>query len=60
MRDLFYATPARLKFLKSPRAEREQAVDAVTRLAMAHPAIAFTVTGDEGRVLLRLTAAAGD
>ncbi len=60
VRDLFYATPARLKFMKSPRAEREQAMDAVARLAMAHPAIAFTVTGDEGRVLQRLTAAPGD
>ncbi|HZT50702.1 MAG TPA: DNA mismatch repair endonuclease MutL [Stellaceae bacterium] len=59
VRDLFYATPARLKFLKSPRAERDQAVDAVARLAMAHPAIAFTVTGEEGRVLLRLPRAEG-
>ncbi len=60
VRDLFFATPARLKFLRSARAERDQAVDAVTRLAMAHPAIAFTVTGDDGRVLLRLAAAADD
>jgi DNA mismatch repair protein MutL len=59
VRDLFYATPARLKFLKSARAERDQAVDAVERLAMAYPGIAFTVTGDEGRVLLRV-APAGD
>ena len=54
VRDLFYATPARLKFLKSVRAERDQAVDAVARLAMAHPGIGFTVTGEEGRALLRL------
>jgi DNA mismatch repair protein MutL len=58
VRDLFYATPARLKFLKTPRAERDQAVDAVERLAMAYPGIAFTVTGDEGRVLLRVAAVA--
>src|SRR6185437_1654585 len=58
VRDLFYATPARLKFLKSVRVEREQAVDVVVRLAMAYPAIAFTVTGEEGRALLRLPAAA--
>src|SRR6185437_3634421 len=58
VRDLFYATPARLKFLKSVRVEREQAVDVVARLAMAYPAIAFTVTGEEGRALLRLPAAA--
>jgi DNA mismatch repair protein MutL len=54
VRDLFFATPARLKFLKSARAERDAAVDAVTRLAMAYPAIAFTVTGDDGRNHLRL------
>ncbi len=60
VRDLFFATPARLKFLKTPRTERDQALDAVQRLAMAYPAIAFTVTGDEERVLLRLPAAAPD
>jgi DNA mismatch repair protein MutL len=60
VRDLFFATPARLKFLKTPRTERDQAVDAVQRLAMAYPAIAFTVTGDEDRVLLRLPAASPD
>ncbi len=59
VRDLFYATPARLKFLKSPRTEREPAVDAVERLAMAYPAIAFTVSGDDDRILLRLNAAPG-
>ncbi len=58
VRDLFFATPARLKFLKSPRSERDQAVDTVKRLAMAYPAIAFTVTGDDERVLLRLPSAA--
>ena len=58
VRDLFFATPARLKFLKTPRTERDQAVDAVRRLAMAYPGIAFTVTGDEERLLLRLAAAA--
>jgi DNA mismatch repair protein MutL len=60
VRDLFYATPARLKFMKSARSERDQAVDAVKRLAMAYPAIAFTVIGDEDRVLLRLNAESGD
>ena len=54
MRDLFYATPARLKFLKSARSEREAAIDVVERLAMAYPSIAFTVSGDEDRILLRL------
>src|SRR5689334_2131441 len=47
VRDLFFATPARLKFLKTPRTERDLAVDMVRRLAMAYPTIAFTVTGDE-------------
>src|SRR6266404_4148201 len=54
VRDLFFATPARLKFLKTPRTERDLAVDTVRRLAMAYPAVAFSVTGDEERVLLRL------
>src|SRR5258705_8257361 len=57
VRDLFFATPARLKFLKTSRSERDQAVDTVRRLAMACPGIAFTVTGDDERVLLRLPAA---
>ncbi|HUB96383.1 MAG TPA: DNA mismatch repair endonuclease MutL, partial [Stellaceae bacterium] len=52
-------TPARLKFLRTPRAERDHAVAAVSRLAMAHPAVAFTVTGDENRPLLRLAAESG-
>jgi DNA mismatch repair protein MutL len=58
VRDLFFATPARLKFLKTPRTERDLALDTVRRLAMAYPGIAFTVTGDEERVVLRLAAAA--
>src|SRR5580658_6539137 len=59
VRDLFFATPARLKFMKTPRSERDQAVDAVKRLAMAYPAIGFTGTGDDERVLLRLAAEIG-
>src|SRR5215468_1519191 len=43
VRDLFFATPARLKFLKTPRTERELAVDAVRRLGMAYPGVSFTV-----------------
>ena len=56
--ELFFATPARLKFLKSPRTERDMAVDTVRRLAMAYPQIAFVVIGDDERALLRLPAAA--
>ncbi|MGE0258684.1 MAG: DNA mismatch repair endonuclease MutL [Alphaproteobacteria bacterium] len=54
VRDLFYATPARLKFLKTARSERDYALDAVRRLAMACPRVGFTVIGDDERVLLRL------
>jgi len=57
--DLFYATPARLKFLKTTRSELNQVVDTLSRLAMACPGIAFTLS-DESRNLLRLTAAEGD
>ena len=60
VRDLFYATPARLKFMKTARAERDQAVDVVERLAMAHPDIAFTVTAEDNREILRLPAIGGD
>ncbi len=56
VRDLFYATPARLKFLKSERAEAVAITDVVKRLAMAHPEIAFTLVNGE-RATLRLPAA---
>lgn len=51
VRDLFYATPARLKFLKSERAEYLAVKDTVTRLAMASPAIAFRLVNDEKQSL---------
>ena len=44
--DLFSATPARLKFLKTDRAEAQAVVEAVKRLAMAHPHVRFTVAGE--------------
>src|SRR5499426_2430973 len=47
VRDLFYATPARLKFLKSDRSEGEAIREVVRRLAMARPDIAFTLAGEE-------------
>ena len=48
VRDLFSATPARLKFLKSERSEVMAVTDVVRRLAMAHPEISFTLqTGDK-------------
>jgi DNA mismatch repair protein MutL len=51
VRDLFYATPARLKFLKSARSEDLATQDVVKRLAMARPDVAFTLTMDGRRVL---------
>jgi len=59
VRDLFYATPARLKFLKAERTEREHAVDVVNRLAMAHPGIAFSFADGE-RVMLDLPATSAE
>ncbi len=59
VRDLFFATPARLKFLKSPRAELAAAIEVVERLAMAHPGVAFSLS-DGGRVPVRLAAQRGE
>jgi DNA mismatch repair protein MutL len=47
VRDLFYATPARLKFLKSDRSETEAVREVVRRLAMSRPDVAFTLAGEE-------------
>ena len=51
VRELFYATPARLKFLKSARSEDLATLDVVKRLAMARPDVAFTLTMDGRRAL---------
>ena len=62
LRDLFHGTPARLKFLRSDRAEAQAAAEAVRRIALAHPEIAFAlrdVTDGAGRVVFRAPAEAG-
>jgi DNA mismatch repair protein MutL len=46
VRDLFYATPARLKFLKGDRAEAQAVAQVIKRLAMAHPQVRFSLSGD--------------
>ena len=56
VRDLFFATPARLKFLKEPRTESGHVADAMRRLAMAHPTVAFRLESEE-RALIDLPAA---
>jgi len=55
VRDLFYATPARLKFMKSEPAENAAIADIVKRLAMAHPEIAISLANG-ARATLRLPA----
>ncbi|MEM7729320.1 MAG: DNA mismatch repair endonuclease MutL [Pseudomonadota bacterium] len=53
VRDLFHATPARLKFLKSERSETLAISDIVKRLAMANPGVGFT-SGTQARTSLKL------
>ena len=53
VRDLFYATPARLKFLKTAAAETAQCVDIIQRIALANPSIAFYLyDGEKKKVAL--------
>ena len=51
VRDLFFATPARLKFLKSDRAEFMAVKEIINRLAMAYPEIEFQLTHDDKKTL---------
>ncbi len=64
LRDLFFATPARLKFLRSDRAEMQAIAEVIKRLAMAEPTVGFTLRdvtgGGEGRTLFRADPTGGD
>ncbi|WP_293451907.1 DNA mismatch repair endonuclease MutL [Planktotalea sp.] len=64
LRDLFYATPARLKFMRTDRAESQAITDVIKRLAMAEPFVGFILRdvtgGGEGRVTFRADAESGD
>lgn len=60
VRDLFFATPARLKFLKSERAESAAITDVVKRQAMAHPGIRFALNGSDRSSLDYPAATGGD
>lgn len=64
LRDLFYATPARLKFLRSDRAESQAIAEVVRRLAMAEPQVGFTLSevteGEAPRVIFRADPLSGD
>ena len=51
VKDLFYATPARLKFMRSDRAENAAIIDVINRLAMAYPHVAFSLFDGEKKRL---------
>ncbi len=64
LRDLFFATPARLKFLRTDRAEAQAITEVIKRLALAEPHVGFTLrdltSGGEGRVVFQAEAETGD
>ena len=63
LRDLFYATPARLKFMRSDRAEAQAIAEVIKRLALAEPEVGFTLrdlSGGEARVMFRADPVSGD
>jgi DNA mismatch repair protein MutL len=59
VKDLFFATPARLKFLKAPRTEMNHVTETLQRLAMAHPGISFSLS-DGDRTIFKLSATQGE
>lgn len=54
VQDLFFNTPARLKYLRSPRTEIMKIVDIINRLALGYPQVSFTLS-NTGKILLRTT-----
>ena len=64
LRDLFYATPARLKFLRSDRSEAGAIAEVVRRLAMAEPHVGFALSevaeGEAPRTIFRVDPENGD
>lgn len=52
VKDLFFNTPARLKYLRSPRTEMMKIVDIVNRLALGYPHLAFTLSNND-KILMR-------
>ncbi len=63
LRDLFYATPARLKFLRTDRAEAQAVTDVVKRLSMAEPFVTFILrdaSKGDNRTVFRADAETGD
>lgn len=64
LRDLFYATPARLKFLRTDRAEAQAIAEVMKRLAMAEPQVGFTLSevseGEAPRTIFRADPLSGD
>jgi DNA mismatch repair protein MutL len=64
LRDLFHATPARLKFMRSDRAEAQAITEVVKRLAMAEPSVGFTLRdlsgGGDARTVFRADPESGD
>ncbi|WP_321342598.1 DNA mismatch repair endonuclease MutL [Breoghania sp.] len=59
VRDLFFATPARLKFLKTDRAESTAISDMIKRIALAHPHVRFSLSGPDRRQPFDFPAATG-
>ena len=63
LRDMFYATPARLKFLRTDRAEAQAVTDVIKRLSMAEPFVTFILrdaSNGDSRTTFRADAETGD